>query len=138
MDYSKLNIVFFDGVCNFCNASVNRIIRFDKKNIFHFSALQSQFTSNFLEGKFENFTKVDSILLYTQGKVLCRTEAIIEIAKLLGFPYNLAIIFSLIPSNLRDFCYDKFAENRYKFLVEKESCLIPSSRIKAKFIDTYQ
>ena len=35
-------IILFDGVCNFCNAGVNFIIRQDKKNIFLFAALQSK------------------------------------------------------------------------------------------------
>ncbi|MBW6480236.1 MAG: DUF393 domain-containing protein, partial [Bacteroidales bacterium] len=29
------HIIFFDGVCNLCNGSVNFVIRHDKRNIFH-------------------------------------------------------------------------------------------------------
>jgi len=34
-------IVLFDGVCNFCNASVSFIIRHDSERRFRFAALQS-------------------------------------------------------------------------------------------------
>lgn len=36
------SIILFDGVCNFCNSSVNKIIKHDKKNKFKFAALQSE------------------------------------------------------------------------------------------------
>ncbi len=35
-------IVLFDGVCNFCNGSVNFIIAHDKAGYFKFSPLQSE------------------------------------------------------------------------------------------------
>ena len=36
------SIILFDGVCNYCNAMVNFIIRQDKKKIFRFASLQSK------------------------------------------------------------------------------------------------
>lgn len=45
----KNAIIFFDGLCNFCNSSVNFIIKRDRKNYFKFSSLQSEFAKNFLE-----------------------------------------------------------------------------------------
>ncbi|QYO67876.1 DUF393 domain-containing protein [Leptolyngbya sp. 7M] len=35
-------IVLFDGVCNFCNASVNFVIKQDKAGYFKFAPLQSE------------------------------------------------------------------------------------------------
>ena len=34
-------IVLFDGVCNFCNAAVNFVIKLDKAKVFRFAHLQS-------------------------------------------------------------------------------------------------
>ena len=34
-------IIIFDGVCNLCNNTVLKVIKYDKKNIFLFTALQS-------------------------------------------------------------------------------------------------
>ena len=36
-------VVLFDGVCNFCNASVNFIIRHDHDGRFKFAPLQSEY-----------------------------------------------------------------------------------------------
>ena len=35
-------VILFDGVCNFCNASINFIIRQDTKQVFRFAPLQSE------------------------------------------------------------------------------------------------
>ena len=42
-------IVFFDGICNFCNSSVNFIIKRDKKNYFKFASLQSEYAKKFFD-----------------------------------------------------------------------------------------
>jgi predicted DCC family thiol-disulfide oxidoreductase YuxK len=38
-----MNIVLFDGICNFCNSTVLQIIKYDKANKLKFSSLQSDF-----------------------------------------------------------------------------------------------
>ncbi|MFZ1677755.1 MAG: DCC1-like thiol-disulfide oxidoreductase family protein, partial [Saprospiraceae bacterium] len=35
-------IIFYDGVCPMCNTWVKRIIRWDRKKVFHFAALESE------------------------------------------------------------------------------------------------
>ncbi|NCQ58399.1 MAG: DUF393 domain-containing protein, partial [Flavobacteriales bacterium] len=35
-------LILFDGICNLCNASVQYVIKHDKKNLFLFTALQSE------------------------------------------------------------------------------------------------
>ena len=34
-------IILFDGVCNLCNSSVQYVIKYDKKDVFRFVAIQS-------------------------------------------------------------------------------------------------
>ena len=36
-------VLFFDGVCNLCNQAVQFVIRHDKKAVFRFAPLQSEF-----------------------------------------------------------------------------------------------
>ncbi len=41
-------IILFDGVCNFCNYNVNLLLKLDKKNVFHFASLQSEYGKNII------------------------------------------------------------------------------------------
>ena len=43
------HILLFDGVCNLCNGLVQFIIKRDKKGIFTFSSLQSEYGQSVLE-----------------------------------------------------------------------------------------
>ena len=45
----KPAVVLFDGVCNFCNSSINFIIDHDKKNYFKFAPLQSEIGQKLLK-----------------------------------------------------------------------------------------
>nr|HAD51922.1 hypothetical protein [Algoriphagus sp.] len=47
MSQSK-SIIFFDGVCNLCNASIDFIIRNDKNDQFLVGALQDDFSKKIL------------------------------------------------------------------------------------------
>ena len=42
-------VILFDGVCNLCNASVQYVIKHDKKRLFRFASLQSSFGENVLK-----------------------------------------------------------------------------------------
>ncbi|MCO6494458.1 MAG: DUF393 domain-containing protein [Bacteroidetes bacterium] len=130
-------IIFFDGVCNLCNSSVQFIIKRDIKNKFLFSALQSDTT----EQLFKNFNYVvpktnspESIVILTKGKFLDKSSAVLTIAGQLGKGWQLFQIFWVFPKPIRDSIYLFVARNRYKWFGKKEACMIPTPELKAKFI----
>jgi predicted DCC family thiol-disulfide oxidoreductase YuxK len=129
-----MNIVLFDGVCNFCNSSVNFIMDRDKKNIFKFAALQSE-AGEKLQRKFSLDPKVlSSLILIEDDKYYTKTTAALRVAKKLGFPWNLVYIFIFIPPAIRNIAYNIIAKYRYKWFGKKESCRIPSPEEKERFL----
>lgn len=134
MSESPNNIILFDGVCNFCNSSVNKIIKHDKKNRFKFAALQSEIGKKLLEKHSIDSTKTDSIILIENDVAFIKSAAILKISKHLNGMYPLAYGFIIIPSFLRNFVYDFIARNRYKWWGKKDSCMIPTAEVKSKFI----
>jgi len=46
----------------------------------------------------------------------------------------LASIFKILPERIRNYIYDYIAKNRYKWYGKKESCMIPTPELKAKFL----
>ncbi len=40
----------------------------------------------------------------------------------------------IVPKFLRNWVYDYIAKNRYKWYGKKESCMIPTPELKAKFL----
>ena len=129
-------IILFDGVCNLCDSAVQFIIKHDKKDIFRFISLQSDLGKEITNYLGINRTNLDSIILYQPGYAYYhKSQAVFEIAKDLGGIYSLSTIFSILPSSITDNMYDYIAKNRYNWYGKKESCMLPTNDLKAKFLE---
>ncbi|MGB3606999.1 MAG: DCC1-like thiol-disulfide oxidoreductase family protein [Psychroserpens sp.] len=129
-------LILFDGVCNLCNASITYVIKHDKNNTFMFAPLQSEAGEQIIAKYNIDVEKTDSILLYSNDNGLSiKSTAALKIAKHLGVPINLMIVFFIIPTFIRDWVYDYIAKNRYKWYGKKEACMIPTPELKAKFLE---
>ena len=129
-------LILFDGVCNLCNSSVQYVIKHDKKNKFLFAPLQSEVGESIIEDFNIDTERTDSILLYNPevNSIKIKSSAAIGIAKHLGFPLNLMVIFYIVPNFIRNRVYDYIAKNRYKWYGKKEECMIPTPELKSKFL----
>ena len=130
-------LILFDGICNLCNSSVLYVIKRDKNEKFLFAPLESDIGNKIIQ-KFSIDTKeTDSILLYNPLKdsLTYKSTAALLIAKELGFPTNILTLFLIVPKAIRNWVYNYIAKNRYKWYGKKESCMIPTPELKAKFID---
>lgn len=129
------NIILFDGVCNLCDASVQFIIKHDKKDVFRFVALQSDLGLEIIKYIGIDARNIDSIILYKPGiAYYYKSSAALEIAKELGGFFSLVTLFKIIPEIFRNKIYDYIAKNRYKWYGKKESCMLPTAELKAKFL----
>jgi predicted DCC family thiol-disulfide oxidoreductase YuxK len=133
--YKDLNIVFFDGVCNFCNTTVDKIWAKNKKRNIYYSSLQSDFAKRFLSEHGINATDLDTVIFYTGRKFYMRSTAILQVAKHLSGIYRVLPGFLMIPPFLRDGIYRWIAKNRYRFFGKKETCRIPTPEERHYFIE---
>lgn len=128
-------IVLSDGVCNLCNNVVLKIIKYDKKNSFVFANLQSEVGKELTNYLKIDTSKIDSIILYEPGvSYEIKSTAAIKIMNDFGGFWFLTKIFWIFPLGLRDAVYDIIANNRYKWFGKKESCMMPTPELKAKFL----
>jgi len=128
-------IILFDGICNLCDAAVQFVIKRDKKDVFRFLAIQSDFGQEIIKFIGIDISKTDSIILYEPGKAYYhKAEAALKISKELGGIYSLLTIFTLLPKGISNIVYDFIARNRYKWYGKKDACIIPTPAIRAKFL----
>ena len=130
-----MKVILFDGVCNLCNGTVYWVIARDIKNQFHFASLQSPFGKQVLQ----NFGLADeymnSIIFLDNNEIYMRSSAVLRILKHLGSFYQTAYVFILIPEFLRNAVYNFIAKNRYRWFGKKETCMVPTPKLKSKFIE---
>jgi predicted DCC family thiol-disulfide oxidoreductase YuxK len=128
-------VILFDGVCNFCNALVNFVIRQDKKNIFRFAALQSESGKKILEEYNLNWKESDSFVLVENNKAWQRSTATLKLYNKLPWYWKWTQIFWIVPKFIRDGVYNFIARNRYKWFGKKEECVIPTPAVRQKFLE---
>ena len=127
-------IVLFDGVCNFCNGSVNFMIGHDTAGYFKFAPLQSE-TGRALLGKFGiDTTETDSIILVEDDKAYTHSTAALRIARKLDGLWGWFYIFRFVPRPIRDLFYRLFAKYRYRLFGKKDVCMMPTPELREKFL----
>lgn len=128
------HIILFDGVCNFCNASVRLIIKNDPKKQFRFSPLQSDFSQQLLRGRIPDDQVLGSLILIEEGKVFTRSTAALRIARKMSGLWPLFYVFIILPEPLRNFFYDLVGKNRYRIFGKRENCIVPDKEIISRFL----
>ena len=130
----KSPVLLFDGVCNLCNASVQWVLKRDRKGIFRFAALQSEAGRALLRQSGLSSENFDTVVLVDGDRVFTRSDAALEIVWRIGGPWSLLGIFRIVPRPLRNAVYDWVARYRYRWFGKTQSCMIPQPEWANRFI----
>jgi predicted DCC family thiol-disulfide oxidoreductase YuxK len=141
LDNSPNPIILYDGVCGFCNRTVQFILRRDSHDRFRFAALQSDFARSVLEKQGINPGKIETLYLVLDHglpteRVEQRSDAAISILRELGFFWRaLANLGAIFPRGIRDWEYNLIARYRYRIFGKYDSCPLPLPGDRGKFLD---
>lgn len=127
-------LVLFDGVCNLCNNSVNFIIDRDPGAYFKFAALQDEAVKPLFSRYDLSPEYLDSIVLIEDGQCYRNSTAALRIARRLKGGWPLFYAFIIIPRPFRDLVYGWIARNRYRWFGKRDTCRLPTSELRARFL----
>ncbi|MGB0522700.1 MAG: thiol-disulfide oxidoreductase DCC family protein [Flammeovirgaceae bacterium] len=127
-------VILFDGVCNFCDSTINFVIGQDPKGIFKYASLQSPYGESLLTKFGLDTTDYDSFVMVEGDQYYTKSTAALRIAKQLGGLWPLLYSFIIIPKFIRDGVYSLVARNRYKWFGKKDECMLPSPEVRERFI----
>tara|TARA_B110000305_G_C19318724_1_gene577811 strand:+ start:21 stop:437 length:417 start_codon:yes stop_codon:yes gene_type:complete len=127
------NIIFFDGICNYCNGFVRFLIKNDPNEILKFSSIQSSFAKSVFKEKGLK-SDLTTIVFLKNGEVLIKSNAIIEILFTINFKL-LGFLIKIVPVFMRDYVYDFVAKKRYSIFGKTEECVLPEKEINHLFIE---
>jgi predicted DCC family thiol-disulfide oxidoreductase YuxK len=128
-------ILLFDGVCNFCNGSVNFVIAHDPAARFRFASLQSEAGKALLREHGLGELPVSTMVVIDRGRVFMNSDGVLRAAQRLGGAFVLLVPLLVIPRVLRDAMYQLFARNRYRLFGKADHCLVPTPDIRARFLE---
>ena len=127
-------IVLFDGVCNFCNSSINFVIEHDRAGYFKFAPLQSALGQELIAKHGIDPAETDSVVLVEDESAYTHSTAALRIARRLDGIWAWAHAFIWVPRPFRDFAYRLFAKHRYRLFGRRDACMMPTPEIRARFL----
>lgn len=133
-------MLLYDGVCGFCNRSVQFILKHDKRGTLKFTALQNA-TGRQMLSRYPELHGVDSLVFVEDGddargeRVFVRSTGALKVAAYLGGFWRVFLIGYLLPRPIRDFFYDRFARYRYRLFGKAESCMVPPPQARSRFLE---
>jgi predicted DCC family thiol-disulfide oxidoreductase YuxK len=132
-DVAAHPVVFFDGVCGLCNASVDYILARDPGGVFRFAPLQGETATRCLTP--DDIASLKSLVLLDQEGIHRRSAGIWRILRRLGgFQRILGSLLWSVPSPLRDLGYRFVSANRYRIFGKHDTCRMPSPEERARFL----
>ena len=88
--------LLFDSGCKLCNSSIKFVTKGDKKQQIKQIPLTSS-EGAAIVAQYSSLQNINSILFIANNQVYIESDAVIEIAKQLSFPYKLLAAGSIIP-----------------------------------------
>jgi predicted DCC family thiol-disulfide oxidoreductase YuxK len=133
-------VLLYDGVCGFCNKTVQTILDHDRQGVMRFAALQSDYGQTVV-GRHSALRGVDSVVFVEtatgarEERIYFRSDAALKVASYLGGFWKVFLAAYIIPKPVRDYFYDLFARNRYRLFGKYDACMLPPPEVRSRFID---
>ena len=133
-------VLLYDGVCGFCNKTVQMILERDPAGTMRFAALQSDYGRAIVE-RHTSLRGVDSVVFVENAnggdleRVFVRSDAALKVVAYLGGFWKIFLAAYVIPKPLRDYFYDLFARNRYRVFGKYDACMLPPPEVRSRFLD---
>jgi predicted DCC family thiol-disulfide oxidoreductase YuxK len=128
----KRPLFIFDGVCVLCSTGASFLMRHDSRGRVQFASAQSPLGSAI----FRKLGKPidESYLLIDAEGWHAKSDGYFQLAKILGGPWRLALVFRLIPRAIRDWLYDRVAANRYRWFGKSEYCALLTEEQRERLV----
>lgn len=135
------SLVLYDGVCGLCNATVDFLIRHDRRDRLRFASLQSQAGQAIVKrhgGDPDILSTLYLVAKYGEEdeSVRVRAKAVFYALHAIGGIWSIPALFRFVPGFLLNIVYRLVARFRYRIWGKLEQCRMPTPETRAKFIDS--
>jgi len=138
---SATSVLLYDGLCGFCDRTIQLVMTRDRTRTLQFAALQGEYAAKLFD-QLPDLRQVDSLIFVqhaangTAQRVLVRSDAVIAIAAYLGGLWRVGgLLLRVIPRPVRDLGYNALARRRFRIFGRLDACRIPTAEERARFLD---
>lgn len=127
-------VLLFDGVCKLCNGWAKFLIRHDRDHRVRLAAVQSPEGQALLAWAGLPLDQFDTMAVIRDRHFWVRSDAFFEVVALLPGRWRVVKLLRIFPRWLRDWAYDRIAQNRYWLFGKHDVCLLPAPDHEQRFL----
>jgi len=127
-------VIIFDGVCNWCNAWVNFVVKHDPDGNFKFGTLQSDNGQQILKELQLSADNFETFVLLEGTHYFTKSTAALRVVRHLSGIWPLLYYCILVPRPLRDCVYNFIARHRYSWMGKTKACHVQTSEREGRFV----
>lgn len=128
-------IFVYDGLCVLCSGFVGFILKHDRQGVFRFASTASEAGAGIMRSAGIDPNEPSSNAVVSGSQIHLRSDAFLEVMRLLGSPWSCLRVLAVIPRPWRDAFYLMVARNRYRIFGRHDSCFVPDSSVRSRFLD---
>jgi predicted DCC family thiol-disulfide oxidoreductase YuxK len=129
------SIVFYDSECIMCSRFALLIFKYDKHSSIHFASLNSDFYKSIKQSSMGIMPEESVVFYKSADEIYYRSEAVFQIIRQLKFPFNLLIVFNILPKSILDSLYRFIASRRKKWFGNSvKKCSIVQSKFSDRIL----
>jgi predicted DCC family thiol-disulfide oxidoreductase YuxK len=127
-------IIIFDNICVLCSQFAQFVLRHDEARQVRLLSAQSRLgTALYLHYGLDAIDYQTNMLLM-DGVACFKSEAILRIAAVLGWPWKIVGVARCLPLAFRDRVYDVVATNRFRWFGRRSTCFVPRPEDARRFL----
>lgn len=137
----RRHLILYDGVCGLCDRANRFVIQHDKRDVFRFASLQSDYARNILRGFGRDPDLITTVYAVQdfegpERSLLARSDAAFFVLQELGGIWRGTKVLRVLPKRVLDGLYEHVARTRYRWFGRFDACPMPTPETRRKFIAT--
>ena len=108
-----MKYLLYDNECPFCIKTIKNISAFVKEEAISYVPIKSNQGRKLITNY--SLEKINSVIYIDENaSIYIKSRAILQICKLMKFPYKIFYLLNFIPASILDIVYDYIARNRMR------------------------
>lgn len=128
-------LIVFDGVCVLCTGFARFVLKRDEKFTFRLTTAQSPLGQALFRHYGLDAEAFETNLVLVDGQPYAKLDTVVAVGRRIGGAWRLLSLLRLLPRPFADWLYDRVARNRYALFGRTESCMIPPTEWRNRFIE---
>ena len=127
-------VIVFDAMCVLCSGNAQFVLGHDRRGHFRLASMQSEAGAALMRRFGIDSGDPETMIVVEGGRMIRDSDAVLAIARGLGWPWRALGVLALVPRAWRDAGYRWIAQRRYRLFGRRETCWLPTPEQRERLL----